>query len=239
MYLELIGVDLDDPASIRGFVDIYGELGMRHGRAVSKRTFLAGFKLFSGQEVISNSLWEGRKAATTAAGLPEGAGETLDEFRWGVRCMRDLVSAWRVIQGELDPAAHHWEAPIWRLQGSLDEVPWEGRGAVTILESGLGDALEAFPPAIIANPDVPVFDDHWPFEIACLELFNHIVENAIYRRCENETCGRFFVRQRGRAEHGQYRTRGVKYCSAECAKQTAQRAYRRRKAQQGAPAVHP
>jgi hypothetical protein len=100
------------------------------------------------------------------------------------------------------------------------------------LESGLGDSLDAFAPAVIADPDIPLFNDHWAFEIACLELFNHMVENATYRACANETCGRFFVRQRGRSAHGQHRTTGVKYCSAECARAQAQRAYRRRKASQ-------
>ena len=37
------------------------------------------------------------------------------------------------------------------------------------------------------------------YSFCCLELFNHIAENAAYQRCANETCGRLFVRQRGRS----------------------------------------
>jgi hypothetical protein len=51
-----------------------------------------------------------------------------------------------------------------------------------------------------------------------------------YKRCENEYCGKRFVRQEGGAEHGQSRSFGVKYCSRHCAKATAQRNSRRRKA---------
>lgn len=66
------------------------------------------------------------------------------------------------------------------------------------------------------------------YSVAFLQLYNHIAEGAVARRCENETCRRNFVRQRGRAEYGQYRTSGVKYCCRECARAQAQRALRRR-----------
>ena len=61
-----------------------------------------------------------------------------------------------------------------------------------------------------------------------LELVNHIAEGASYRKCKN--CGRRFVRQRGRAEHRQHRTRGeIVFCSRRCAKTYNQRKTRERK----------
>jgi hypothetical protein len=69
------------------------------------------------------------------------------------------------------------------------------------------------------------------YPICCIELYKHIVELADYSICRNETCGRLFVRQIGRAKFGQHRTRGVLYCSSSCARAQAQRAYRRRTTQ--------
>jgi hypothetical protein len=72
---------------------------------------------------------------------------------------------------------------------------------------------------------------------AFLQLYNHLAEDATIRTCANETCGRDFVRQRGRAEYGQNRTSGIKYCTRECARAQAQREHRRRKAATARPAV--
>ncbi|WP_245251999.1 hypothetical protein [Streptomyces sp. KCTC 0041BP] len=69
------------------------------------------------------------------------------------------------------------------------------------------------------------------YSAAFLQLYNHLAEDATIRTCANETCGRSFVRQRGRAEYGQHRTSGIKYCTRECARAQAQREHRRRKRQ--------
>ena len=48
------------------------------------------------------------------------------------------------------------------------------------------------------------------------------------RECANEPCDVLFVRQRGRAKHGQHRAIGIKYCSTQCAAAQSQRDRRRR-----------
>ncbi|MCW3032515.1 MAG: hypothetical protein JWM60_860 [Solirubrobacterales bacterium] len=236
-YLELIEVDLDDADAILGFVSTYGALGMRSGRASNNRLSLAGLSYLDAADQVAEELSEEHMQVAAADELHVGAGETLSEFRWGALCMRDMVSAWRIAQGELDEDTHRWEAPVWKFaKHPVDDVPWESSiGAASLLTIGLSVSVECFAPVVRSELDddrgLPIFEDMWAYEICCLELFNHIVEQATYRRCANETCDRLFVRQRGRAEQGQYRMHGVKYCSTECARAQAQRQYRRRKAQ--------
>ncbi|MGR8012283.1 hypothetical protein [Streptomyces hypolithicus] len=81
--------------------------------------------------------------------------------------------------------------------------------------------------------------DRYPtiYSVAFLQLYNHMAEGATVRQCANETCQRPFVRQRGRAEYGQHRTSGIKYCTRECARAQAQRELRRRRKQLTAPAA--
>lgn len=64
----------------------------------------------------------------------------------------------------------------------------------------------------------------------CLQLWNYMQEGPdVLRYCANETCGRLFYRQLGRAEHHQNRTTGVLYCTKSCASAQASRESRRRK----------
>jgi hypothetical protein len=63
------------------------------------------------------------------------------------------------------------------------------------------------------------------------EIFNLIVRQDPQRLCENEACRGPFNYQQGGAEHGQYRSGGVEYCSPECREAQKQRRYRRAKKQ--------
>lgn len=66
------------------------------------------------------------------------------------------------------------------------------------------------------------------YSALCHQLFNLFVDEAPVMRCMNETCGQAFVRQVGRAQYGQHRTQGVRYCSKSCARSQAERQRRRR-----------
>jgi hypothetical protein len=69
------------------------------------------------------------------------------------------------------------------------------------------------------------------YSLACLQLYNLMVERAPMRYCANETCRRAFVHQRGTAKYAQYRESGVKYCSPGCGKAQNERERRRRRNQ--------
>jgi hypothetical protein len=114
-------------------------------------------------------------------------------------------------------------------------MPTSRAGAAELLRQGIRSGLTPFHPEVrIASSDD---DPRWAsryggglpyYFICCLELYNHIAEDASLHECANERCDNLFVRQEGRAKHGQHRSIGVKYCSLSCARAQAQRAYRRR-----------
>jgi hypothetical protein len=97
----------------------------------------------------------------------------------------------------------------------------------------MNDALKSFAPRV---QYMPTYFKNVPFGIPtpdlydglCAQVFNLVAEGLPVRRCANETCGRAFTRQRDRAQHGQYRTSGVMYCSRACARAQAKRIARRK-----------
>lgn len=180
---------------------------------------------------------EGVKPGEQISGLVE----TYEEFCWGATLLRDLTTAWRLVSGQMRPESADWSSPLW--DGAVEGVDYwasgDQGGAAQFLNEGMRSALKPFSPRVytllaedqvdFAGPHGRMSDDIPLYSILCLELFNHICEEAAYRVCANERCGQLFVRQRGRAQHGQHRIKGVKYCSADCARAQAQRLYRRRK----------
>jgi hypothetical protein len=247
VYLELVRVDLDDPKAILRFVECFGPLGVAYGNFSLIRD-LPGFAEYVLPQLAGS--WPGGRWGQTDADYTELRGstpnsllvETLDEFRLGARCVRDLVRAWGIAVDENPPETVMWEslpqeAVEWnqaRLAEYGVELDARTEALDIFLRQVLSRGLMPFHPRItyVTADTTDLFDDTPVYAICCLELYNHIVERATYRRCENEPCGRLFVRQRGRAEQGHYRSEGIKYCSKHCARAKAQRQFRARKAAQ-------
>ena len=77
------------------------------------------------------------------------------------------------------------------------------------------------------------------FEALCLQLHQLIATELPMKTCANESCKRPFVYQVGTAEYGQYRSKGVKYCSRSCAWTQGQHERRRRQRREPATTSAP
>jgi len=242
VYLRLLGVDLDDEVSMLTFVSEWGTLGVRFTQDASsgERVELADYSHLFGP-VVGRDPFNERIAAALRSSVETAqeefedyfVEETLDEFRFGARLIHDLTSAWRFLQGDGPP--ERWVSELHR----PGYEPKDDGLASEFLITDMAPLLAPFAPHLASVFDLR--DGHGPrattpyhggvalLQVMGLELYNHVCERAGYKVCANETCGRLFVRQEGRAKAGQYRTSGVKYCSPSCARAQAQRAYRRRK----------
>jgi hypothetical protein len=242
IYLELIDLDLEDEAAIFRFVSRFGVLGVAHDH----------FSLFRSLPGFATAILPALAAAWPAErynqrvenylerrgdGLNTNLVETLEEFRFGTRVLRDLVTATRISQLDEPPVAVRWESIPEEamnekradLAGYDMEFDAQEEAVQIFLRQVLTDGLRPFHPRVIVDAEATDEFRAAPlYAVCCLELFNHMVEAAQVSVCANDSCRRPFVRQRGRAEHGQYRVRGVKYCSSHCARAQAQRVYRRR-----------
>jgi hypothetical protein len=124
-------------------------------------------------------------------------------------------------------------------------APWKAPStryaAAAFLNSGINAGVSSVRPRLErvdpSKPEAVVTTISKPetlLSLCAVELFNHLVADRRLLYCRNETCGRLFTMQEGRAKYGIHRTDLVQYHSAACARAQAQREYRRRKGSQAA-----
>jgi hypothetical protein len=233
IYLELAALDLDSEDAIVSFANEYRTLSIRYN----------GYELVRDTPGFATLETEIQRSDTSHDLTP--IDEPLDEFRYGARCVRDLRDARRFLDdpdGEPTPSwsslpgGSSWLSPDELvMRQEHDEAVSPQDEAEAALFTLINPGLRYFQPRILASDFLELDSAHLAaaaplYAICCLEVHNHILESASYRRCANQSCGRLFVRQVGRSAAGQFRRKKVIYCSNHCAQAEASRRSRQRKA---------
>lgn len=259
-YLQLANVDLDNLEAIRAFASSHGVVkpwvgdeapDWRRGDDVERAVELllpdppAGHFTPTDDETWAR-IDEKNVADITRVEQAQHV-EAAENFRLGARIAHDLANARRVLSEDLDPST-----AIWKFRQDPEFTITTRAAAAQFITRVLSIGLETLHPTLHltnlkdtsyegSQTDLtpewtnPIHTElrRWRglFEIICIEVFNHIAENARYRPCANDNCQRLFVRQQGRAKHGQHRMSGTlpKYCSPSCARAQGKRDSRRRR----------
>lgn len=160
---------------------------------------------------------------------------SIEVSRWTLRYLRILVRHWIAAVEDADISA------AWAAEGlkiGNEQATWHGWS--NLLSSFLTPfhvRVQVVVPGAEQPPPPWVTLD----QALALQLSNAISEDLPLRRCANETCGRAYVRQQGRARYAAdnrslHHTTGTRYCSHNCAKAQSERERRRRRAEDGKPA---
>jgi len=155
---------------------------------------------------------------------------TLARARESARRLRNASRALIANQGQMgvEDLWDAWETTGTNPRDSAVFAPDPFESAIVLAAGTITRALTSLGPSVRIRGWADTAETMGvPLETAiAVQMFNHLYEDADYRRCS--FCGRTFVRQLGRAQKGQYKMRGVEYCSLSCARAAASRDYRMR-----------
>jgi hypothetical protein len=257
VYLDLYALDLEDPQEIVAFANRYAPPnGLFVYALLGRSQFYANLFSVDDDRRVREAV---RASDPQLRRQMDHADRDFDPFlidvepletvRYAAHVLRDLTTTWRLLSADpsLEASPRRWELNytnednlepqlfalmllslglnvlLTRFQLQLGPTP----EPKTTREIQLEERLRPLPiTGVLANVAETVTSMDLA-EYCALELFNHIAGSEAYRVCRN--CGRLFIRQYGRAEHGQSRRQGVLYCSRHCAQAVAAREYRRRK----------
>ena len=171
------------------------------------------------------------------------AAQTITQVAAYQTVFRYMLKMWLTLSEQIDVKG------VADLRSSQSPVPmldgagvWLGQYGCDLLARFLNTALTPFHVRLDSGLPRPISELPNVYQAMCLQLANHIAENARYRPCAAEDCDNPFVRTEGYSRYGQNRLRGNKYCSQRCANRQAQRDYRRRNPRPGresGPSVNP
>lgn len=168
----------------------------------------------------------------------------VDEVRLYLSHIRDIVSLWRCVRGEIGLAdvAAEWKTRVWLPPAKLDL-------AAMMLADMINPALvtQSLRVEVVDSADLDILQPpgfRWgrphanTYQALCSQLRNDIAMNSDYYICGSEVCGRLFSRQRRDDTEtvAQHRA-GSRYCSITCRDRQKQLEHRRRQSagQRAAP----
>jgi hypothetical protein len=229
LYLrELADLDLSSAQAILRFTASYGRLGSSGWKDLMPGEWARGGTWLAELDRRRDEFYASR-GMQDAQALYENDFQSLDEFRVHATMLRDFTRIYANYLGQLSFAnlVAAWENVVYR-------PPRNQNVACLFLIDFLSAGLRPYH-ARLERIDPGEKRQREPrpanlYQTCCLQLYNHIAESATYAHCANEACGRVFVRQRGRAKYGRYRTTKVDYCSSTCARAQEQRKLRRNQA---------
>jgi hypothetical protein len=208
---ELPKLDATDPDALVRFMKKYGPLTSPDQN---------GLRLLPASE---------RKRFAGIGITPDGSGPIpIAVVSHHVRALQAMVGHWSAHQAEDDSAL----VDAWPNAGLPH--PGDPLTAWTWWNDHMNAALASIPVRVEVwyGSDRRVGGDlpsrTTSYSAMVVQIFNDVATGTAWRRCANETCGGLFARQQGRAEAGQHRTTGVRYCTSSCAKAQVERERRRR-----------